>query len=462
MIGPVSGTGRAMMASLQQAIQKGMPPDQAIQYVKSMATQGVAPLTDLYAMLNQFQRLKQQQVKPPQTPPTIRDELNMMEQQQAMQSGIAGMQGPPPEPMSQGLGAIDAGSMESPRFYGGGVVALAEGDVLGDPVELDIIKQFVPEFEMMTPEQQQSVRRTLDPQIKQIRARQAEGPTVSAQPISRTVEDIIPISKQVETARQRAERPTTGYAAQLRAEAEARGEGKTAQAMREKYEQRMKEAEPEGKRARGLALAQIGAEIMEAASRPGATALGSIGSGFARGLPAMVELQQRQRELRERYEDRMFDLQRAEEARQAGYDKEARALANEAKNELRGLQKTLAENELAMERLRFSESAATERTRIQERGEESRATARATEYNQRLEALVTNKTKEKLSNFQTAPRDYIAAQREYNNAKTPEAQQAAQKKVREIFEREKNIVRSEFGVTGGVGEIDFGTLYPPR
>jgi len=43
MIGPVSGTGRAMMASLQQAIQKGMPPDQAIQYVKSMATQGVAP-----------------------------------------------------------------------------------------------------------------------------------------------------------------------------------------------------------------------------------------------------------------------------------------------------------------------------------------------------------------------------------------------------------------------------------
>ena len=35
MIGPVSGTGRAMMASLQQAIQKGMPPDQAVQYVKS-------------------------------------------------------------------------------------------------------------------------------------------------------------------------------------------------------------------------------------------------------------------------------------------------------------------------------------------------------------------------------------------------------------------------------------------
>ena len=117
MIGPVSGTGRAMMASLQQAIQKGMPPDQAIQYVKGMATQGVAPLTDLYSMLNQFQRLKQQQVKPPQTPPTIKDQLNMLDQQQQMQpqqGNIQQMQAgaPAPQPMDRGLGAIYAGRME--------------------------------------------------------------------------------------------------------------------------------------------------------------------------------------------------------------------------------------------------------------------------------------------------------------------------------------------------------------
>ena len=126
MIGPVSNTGRAMMASLQQAMAKGMPPDQAIQYVKSMATQGVAPLTDLYAMLNQFQRLKQQQVKPPQTPPTIRDQLNMMDQ---MQSGIAGKQAPAPQgdSMDRGLGAINAGRMEYPQFVGGGLVAFADG-----------------------------------------------------------------------------------------------------------------------------------------------------------------------------------------------------------------------------------------------------------------------------------------------------------------------------------------------
>jgi len=117
MIGPVSGTGRAMMASLQQAIQKGMPPDQAIQYVKSMATQGVAPLADLYAMMNQFQRLKQQQVQPPQTSPTIKDQLNALDQQRQMQQ-VA---------MSGGLGGMDAGVMENPQFNGGGIVAMANG-----------------------------------------------------------------------------------------------------------------------------------------------------------------------------------------------------------------------------------------------------------------------------------------------------------------------------------------------
>jgi len=141
MFGPVSGTGRAMMASLQQAMQKGMPPDQAIQYVKSMATQGVAPMADLYAMMNQFQRLKQQQVKPPQTPPTIRDQLNILDQQQQMQrdttdrsGGLGSLGGPTSyagqqeaQPMDRGLGAIDAGRMEYPQFAGGGIVAFSNG-----------------------------------------------------------------------------------------------------------------------------------------------------------------------------------------------------------------------------------------------------------------------------------------------------------------------------------------------
>jgi len=134
-----------MMASLQQAIQKGMPVDQAIAYVKGMSTQGVAPLTDLYTMMNQFQRLKQQQVQPPQTPPTIKDQIGQMDMQQRMQQqlrdqmrqsgNIQQMQAgaPAPEPMDRGLGAIDAGRMQYPQFAGGGIVAFADG---GDVVHM--------------------------------------------------------------------------------------------------------------------------------------------------------------------------------------------------------------------------------------------------------------------------------------------------------------------------------------
>ena len=95
-------------------MQRGMPVDQAIAYVKSMARDGIAPLADLYAMLNQVTRLQQQQVKPPQTPPTIRDNLNMAEAAQQAQ-------------MQQGLGGLDAGVMENAEYAGGGIVNFQEG-----------------------------------------------------------------------------------------------------------------------------------------------------------------------------------------------------------------------------------------------------------------------------------------------------------------------------------------------
>jgi len=125
-MGPVSSTGRAMMASLNNAVQQGMPVDQAIAYVKSMAKDGVAPLVDLYAMLNQYQRLQQQQVKPPQTPPTIRDNLNMMD---------AAQQAPMQPMMQQGLGGLDTGVMENAQFAGGGIVAFDQGGQAESEIE---------------------------------------------------------------------------------------------------------------------------------------------------------------------------------------------------------------------------------------------------------------------------------------------------------------------------------------
>ena len=112
MIGPVSTTGQAMMQSLQNAMAKGMPAEQAIAYVKSLAMDGIAPLTDLYAMMMQFQRLKQPTRRPPEGG-SIRENLQARESSR--------------DPMTMGLGGMNAGTMENPSFAGGGIVAFDQG-----------------------------------------------------------------------------------------------------------------------------------------------------------------------------------------------------------------------------------------------------------------------------------------------------------------------------------------------
>lgn len=124
MIGPASETGRAMMSSLQQAMSKGMPVDQAIAHVKTMARDGIAPLVDLYALMKQFERMKQVPTQPLQTP-NIRQQLSGLEA--AMQQRQAAPQQNPQAMMSQGLGGLNAGAMENPSFAGGGIVAFDEG-----------------------------------------------------------------------------------------------------------------------------------------------------------------------------------------------------------------------------------------------------------------------------------------------------------------------------------------------
>lgn len=428
--------------------QKKIPPNQVADFLLSM---GADPR--LAGLVMKYQRLKAESATQPKGPAPATTVAQDIDAQIGLPAAAEAAR--QPVPTSRGVASIPAPVMERAQFAGGGIVAFAgeEQSVVGDPAELDIIRQFVPNFDNMSPEQQAVVRDQLSTQIAR---RRAEGPKAAQAPVKPPS-----LSDQYIAAQGRAARPIEGYRAELVAEARARGEGAAAEAMRKKIEERMAGLQPESKRAQGLALAQIGAQIMEAASRPGATALGSIGSGAARGIPMMQELQNRERDLKERYETRLFELDQAKELREAGYDKEARAMVKEARADLRGIENSLAENESAMERLRYSERAATERTRIQELGDEKRAKARQTEYNQRLEALITKQTNDRLSNVMTAPRDYTAARRKYNNAKTAQEREAAQKEVRDIFEREKERTRAEFGATGGIGtEIDFATAFP--
>lgn len=341
MIGPVSGTGRAMMASLQQAIQKGMPPDQAVQYVKSMATQGVAPLTDLYAMLNQFQRLKQQPVQAPQTPPTIRDQLNMMEQQQAM--------------MQQGVASLPAPVMDQAQFAGGGIVAFQEGGLTAaEEAEYEKLEDLMAEgvspsrggmspFGGVSPA---SVRLSGTPvgglqsfyakRFKELRAKkeaaaqaevQAERqaaiaaeaqtrglaiPTVPAKPApAPTAERPAPPRDDTTPRPPVPRRPAAGFpvpdAPRVAAEAPAekkmtledfmaplREAGKPLREATEEYRRYLASEEASAKeqsgRDRMLALAQAGFGMAQAASKPGATFLGSVGAAGGDYAKTMMQL----------------------------------------------------------------------------------------------------------------------------------------------------------------------------
>lgn len=139
MIGPTSDTAKAMMQSLQQKMQMGMPIDQAIQYVKSQAATGVAPFVDLYALLNQYERMKQ----PPKQMPaggTIKQQLDNLESVVSGGGANNPRGGSPETMMAQGLGALNAGAMEDPTFASGGIVAFDEGGVTAANVKKPLPK----------------------------------------------------------------------------------------------------------------------------------------------------------------------------------------------------------------------------------------------------------------------------------------------------------------------------------
>jgi hypothetical protein len=128
-----------MMQSLQQKMQMGMPIDQAIQYVKSQAATGVAPFVDLYALLNQYERMKQ----PPKQMPaggTIKQQLDNLESVVSGGGANNPRGGSPETMMAQGLGALNAGAMEDPTFASGGIVAFDEGGVTAANVKKPLPK----------------------------------------------------------------------------------------------------------------------------------------------------------------------------------------------------------------------------------------------------------------------------------------------------------------------------------
>lgn len=141
MISPFNPVINAMMASYQQAMSKGMPPDQAAVYVKSLAQQDIAPFVDLPAVLKQFQQLKQKPIQQAATP-NVAQQIQMLANARQSNRGLGAIRSgtmpygptsyapaPVADPMMRGIGAMDAGRMENPEsFKAGGIVAFAGKD----------------------------------------------------------------------------------------------------------------------------------------------------------------------------------------------------------------------------------------------------------------------------------------------------------------------------------------------
>lgn len=481
MLGPVSGTGRAMMASLQQAMSNGMPPDQAIQYVKSMATQGVAPMADLYAMMNQFQRLKQQPVQAPQTPPTIRDQLNMAEQQQMA--------------MQQGLGGLPAPSMEQAQFAGGGIVAFDEGGEV-NPISYmqKLVREALARGDTETAEEIQasledytSLGRNL-PRISlpersnlvdlrearareqysgaaptEVRPRLGREATASAvmfpgedkapvvpttasapkpdaappaperrPPVARRSAGIGAAAAPVEAAQPTREEMENREYERIQAFRKREGLGAAREEMRSFLTDEGNRLSEQFGKDRMLAFAEAGFKMAAAASRPGATFLGAMSEGAISGAQALrginKELAANQRNLRES----VLKLRQAEELEKEGDFKTAMQQAQQARAEMFATEKEKQQLLLDREKIsvmregnQLQYAAATARGQAGALGADDVARNQLSVLNDR--AAAARRTMSDFQALMTPPtpaqiRAYTEAQREYTEAERQRSQ----------------------------------------
>ena len=301
MIGPVSETGKVMLSSLQGAISKGMPVDQAITYVKSMAQQGVAPLVDLYALLKQFERMKQPPAPMPQGG-NLKEQLNNLESA-VVNQGLGGIRpgampaAPQMPPEMQGLASLDAGRMENPQSFNmGGVVAFANG---GES------KSITPQLYTLPKTYEELARRDLEARMK------------------------------LETPEGRA-----AYEAERDAEMKARGLGKYAPSLklREAYaERKAKEAETMGAEEAALNEEAFWADV--GAADPSLDLVSAMARSKAKAVERKRTTKEKVAAAKDKAEDLKILRQEAREALARGdYD------AYEAKKkEIRDLEKTSVE-----------------------------------------------------------------------------------------------------------------------
>jgi hypothetical protein len=114
-------------------------------------------------------------------------------------------------------------------------------------------------------------------------------------------------------------------------------------AQLKKIEDRISKLSGEKQRDAYLALAQAGFKMAAAASRPGATLMGSLGEGGMEGTRLMAGINKEYRELESALEDKVMSLQRYQQQRREGMIDRDIDFERDTKKDIRSLERNLAE-----------------------------------------------------------------------------------------------------------------------
>lgn len=290
--------------------EKNIPPDQVPAYLFSVGSPELAGLTAKFQRLKNATQMMPPQGGPPPAPPTVADDINS---QMMQYSGVASLPNP---------------AMDKAQFAGGGIVAFngENGSLVGGPLRSD--EEFRLQFPIDAWMEEQRKRMGLGRGAgteERIAATQPPRPTAkksSRRGATDTVAEATPPVKTDESAED--------YTAQIEKAQAAAGIGKASEAREAQLAAQLEKDKGTAKSDRWFGLAQAGFKMAQAASRPGATFLGSLGEGGADLTGTIREINKEMRQTERAIEAEKYQMALGREQMKSGNITEGRRMFDAA------------------------------------------------------------------------------------------------------------------------------------
>lgn len=303
--------------------EKNIPPDQVPAYLFSMGSPELAGLTAKYQRLKSATQMMPPQGGPPPAPPTVADDINS---QMMQYSGVAALPNP---------------AMDKAQFAGGGIVAFAGGGGPLDPeYEPNLLEQFMSRQEERVAAAQPAARATPRPAAKKTSRRGPTDTVAEATPPVKTAED---------------------YAADAEKEQTAAGIGKASEAREAQLAAQLEKDKGGAKTDRWLGLAQAGFKMAQAASRPGASFLGSLGEGGADLTASIGQINKELRQTERAIEAEKYQMALGREQMKSGNITEGQRRFTAAQDRLDGLAERKERLDLGYAQIASAEKIAANR-----------------------------------------------------------------------------------------------------